>query len=122
MGTPFRPQLMQGRVGVSHGNCMQDLHSSGLQDPSSDPKGALNVISCPLPPTWQSPMPYGKLQGFHTGHPQEKPELGSNCPLICKKHQAGHPGRKSYHCFCVSLTPLHTTGRVVPGFFKYLRS
>lgn len=69
MGTPFRPQLLQGWVGVSHGNCMQDLHSSGLQDPSSDPKGALNVISCPLPLTWQSPMSYGKLQGFHTGHP-----------------------------------------------------
>lgn len=116
---PFKPHLMQSWVKVSHADCMQDQYITGLQDLSSDPKGALDVISCPLPLTWQSPMSYGKLQGYHTGYPWEKPELCSNCPLICKKHQAGRPGRKSYHCICISppCRPQATWSRAVSSTY-----
>lgn len=45
------------------------------------------------------------------GHGAEKPKLGSSCPLICKKCQAGRSGRKSCHRVWVSLPRKQWFGR-----------
>lgn len=61
------------------------------------------TCSCCPPLSWQYPVSHTKLQCSDMGHGAEKPKLCSNCPLICKKCQAGHSGRKSRHRIWVSF-------------------